>query len=89
MTQTNAGNQGGWNFHFDEDLLSIGSGKLDIDSYREETVASSRPPFELPLRLCAVPPEIGGALGGIQVMRIFDIYEDEAAGLASFAGSGA
>ena len=37
----NAGNQGGWNFHFDENLLRLGSGKLDIDSYREETASDT------------------------------------------------
>lgn len=33
---TEGGNQGGWSFHFDENLLRIGSGKLDIETYREE-----------------------------------------------------
>lgn len=36
-----SGNQGGWNFHFDENLLRVGSGKLDIDSYREESTATT------------------------------------------------
>jgi hypothetical protein len=35
------GNQGGWVFHYDVQLLQLGSGKLDIASYREETSATT------------------------------------------------
>lgn len=35
------GNQGGWVFHFDENLLGIGAGGLDILTYREEALGTT------------------------------------------------
>lgn len=36
-----SGNQGGWGFYFDTNLIDIGAGSLEIASYREESVATT------------------------------------------------